>query len=256
VIVTGASRGFGLGIAASFAERGRPVVMAARDEDDLRHGAANLEAVGAPVLAVPADVTSEDDVERLVARAIARFGQIDVLVNNAGAAPVLEELDRLSWDRWRHHVDVDLRGVFNTGRLVGPMMRSQGSGTIVNVASGAVINASALHVSYSPAQAAILVLSRCMSGWLADAGVTVHCLCPTLTPAGGVGRAAATTFAREQRLRMEEWLERRFGDDLLTAEEVGAAVVELAEEPAGAVWWVSSAGLEEWEGVLSPPAQV
>jgi NAD(P)-dependent dehydrogenase (short-subunit alcohol dehydrogenase family) len=256
VIVTGASRGFGAGIAEAFAADGRPVVMAARGEDDLRRAAAKLEADGARVLAVPADVSREEDVEHLVAQAVERFGRIDVLVNNAGAAPVLEELDRLSWDRWRRHIGVDVRGVFNTGRLVGPMMRLQGSGTIVNVASGAATNASALHVSYAPAQAALLVLSRCMSGWLAEAGVAVHCLCPTLTPAGGVGRAAVAIFARENGVEPEEWLDRRFGGDRLAASEVGAAVVELADEPSGAVWWIGPAGLERWEGVLSPPVRI
>lgn len=169
---------------------------------------------------------------------------------------MLEELDRLSWDRWAQHIDVDLRGVFNTSRLVGPLMRAQGSGTIVNVASGAATNASALHVSYSPAQAAILVLSRCTSAWLAEAGVAVHCICPTLTPAGGVGRAAAAVFAREQGLEMDDWLARRFGTDMLAASEVGAAVVELTDERSGAVWWVGPAGLEEWEDVLRAPVKV
>jgi 3-oxoacyl-[acyl-carrier protein] reductase len=255
-IVTGASRGFGLGIAAALAAQGRPVVMAARGEEGLRRAAASLESEGGAVLAHPADVTDEEQFAALIDAAFERFGRIDLLVNNAGAAPVLDELDRLDWERWRRHIDVDARGVFNTSRRIAPLMRAQGSGTIVNVASGAVINASGLHVSYSPAQAAILVLSRCMSGWLADAGVAVHCLCPTLTPAGGVGRAAIEIFAREEGLEPGEWRERRFGDGTLSADAVGAAVAELAERPESAVWWVGRDGLEQWEGVLSPPVKV
>jgi NAD(P)-dependent dehydrogenase (short-subunit alcohol dehydrogenase family) len=83
----------------------------------------------------------------------------------------------------------------------------------------------------SPAQAAIISLSRCMNAWLGGAGVAVHCLCPDLTPAGGVGRTAATIFATEDGLTMEEWLQRRFRSRLLEPEELGAAVVELTDNP-------------------------
>jgi NAD(P)-dependent dehydrogenase (short-subunit alcohol dehydrogenase family) len=176
-IVTGGSRGLGLATARALAATGRPVVIAARGREDLRAAAAELQADGADVLAVPADVAEGHAVGELVLRAVERFGEIDVLVNNAGALPVTEELDRLDWETWRRHIDVDLRGVFNTGQRVGPLMRRQGHGTIVNVASAAAAAATALHVSYSPAQAAIISLSRCMDAWLAGAGVAVHCLC-------------------------------------------------------------------------------
>jgi NAD(P)-dependent dehydrogenase (short-subunit alcohol dehydrogenase family) len=245
-IVTGGSRGLGLGIARALAETGRPVVIAARGREDLRAAAAELQADGADVLAVPADVAEGHAVGELVLRAVERFGEIDVLVNNAGALPVTEELDRLGWETWRRHIDVDLRGVFNTGQRVGPLMRRQRHGTIVNIASAAAAAATALHVSYSPAQAAIVSLSRCMDAWLAGAGVAVHCLCPGLTPAGGVGRTAATIFAAEDGLTMEEWLQQRFQDRLMAPEAVGAAVVELAGDPAGDVWLVGAAGLERW----------
>jgi NAD(P)-dependent dehydrogenase (short-subunit alcohol dehydrogenase family) len=252
-IVTGGSRGLGLGIAGALAATGRPVVIAARGEPDLRDAATKLKAAGRDALAVPTDITDAHAVGELVLRAVERYGQIDVLVNNAGALPVTRELDRLSWEAWRQHIDVDVRGVFNTGQHVGPLMRQQGHGTIINIASAAAIAATGRHVSYSPAQAAIIALSRCMNGWLAEPGVAVHALCPDLTPAGGVGRAAATAFAAEGSLTMEEWLERRFAGSLIDADDVGAAVVQLTGNPTGGTWFVGVAGLEDWSSVLSLP---
>jgi NAD(P)-dependent dehydrogenase (short-subunit alcohol dehydrogenase family) len=251
--VTGGSRGLGLAIAGALAATGRPVVIAARGEPDLRDAATKLKAAGRDALAVPTDITDAHAVGELVLRAVERYGQIDVLVNNAGALPVTRELDRLSWEAWRQHIDVDVRGVFNTGQHVGPLMRQQGHGTIINIASAAAIAATGRHVSYSPAQAAIIALSRCMNGWLAEPGVAVHALCPDLTPAGGVGRAAATAFAAEGSLTMEEWLERRFAGSLIDADDVGAAVVQLTGNATGGTWFVGVAGLEDWSSVLSLP---
>ncbi len=134
-------------------------------------------------------------------------------------------------------------------------MREQGHGTIVNIASAAAAAATKLHVSYSPAQAAIISLSRCMNAWLARAGVAVHCLCPDLTPAGGVGRTAATIFATEDGMTMEEWLQRRFLSRLMEPEELGKAIVELTDKPAGDVWLVGPAGREQWSNVLSTPVK-
>jgi len=253
-IVTGGSRGLGLGIAEALAEAGRPVVLAARGMRDLTDAAAKLEAKGGEVLAVQIDITDGHTVGELARRAEERFGRIDVLVNNAGAPPVIEELDRLSWERWRKHIDVDVRGIFNTAQRVGPLMREQGHGTIVNVASGAVIAATRLHVSYSPAQAAIVALSRCMNDWL-EPDVTVHSLCPALTPAGGVGTAAATALAAEDGVTMDEWLEQRFGGSLTDANDIGAAIVALTGKPAGATWYVGADGLEEWNSILSWPVK-
>jgi 3-oxoacyl-[acyl-carrier protein] reductase len=127
-IVTGGSRGLGLGIAQALAATGRPIVIAARGRQDLRDATARLEAAGHDVLAVPTDITDEHAVGELLSRSVERFGQIDVLVNNAGAPPVTEELDQLNWEHWRRHVGVDVRGVFNTSQRVGPLMRDQGHG--------------------------------------------------------------------------------------------------------------------------------
>jgi 3-oxoacyl-[acyl-carrier protein] reductase len=252
-IVTGASRGFGRGIARALAVSGHAVVLAARGEADLEEAVGELRGAGADAIGLRADVARDADVDALVTTALERFGAVDVLVNNAGAPALQAELDAMSWDDWRRNIDVDVHGIFNmTKRLAGPM-RDRGRGVIVNVASGAVAARSRLEVSYAPAQAAIVALSRCTAAWLAPAGVTVHCLSPTISPHGGVGRAGATTFAAEAGITLDEWFERRGG--VLDADGVGAAVAELVDEHEAATWHVDAGGLSRWD-VLAPPPVV
>jgi NAD(P)-dependent dehydrogenase (short-subunit alcohol dehydrogenase family) len=232
-IVTGASRGFGRGIAEALAAHGRPVVTASRTTGT--------------------DVTDPAAVDGLVEGALERYGAVDVLVNNAGAPALLRELDAMTWEDWRRNFDVDLRGVFNTTTRVAPLMRARGGGVIVNVASAAANARSALHVSYSPAQAAIASFTRCVGAWLEPDGVAVHCLCPSLTPDGGVGRAAAAVFAAEEGIDVEKWLAHR-RPHRLTAATVGDAVVELAgRDGGGAVWHLDADGLAEWDLFAATP---
>ncbi|MCW2986655.1 MAG: fabG, partial [Conexibacter sp.] len=186
-IVTGAGRGLGAGIARQLAASGRRVVLAARDASALEAVAAGIRRDGHEAVAVPTDVTDADAVARLTHAARERFGPIDMVVNNAGAPALLATVDAMTWDEWRRNIDVDVRGAFTVTQAVAEDLRDGGAATLVNVASGAVPIASPGHVSYSPAQAALVSFSRCVGAWLAPSGVAVHCLCPDLTPAGGVG---------------------------------------------------------------------
>jgi hypothetical protein len=94
-----------------------------------------------------------------------------------------------------------------------------------------------------------------MNAWLGGAGVAVHCLCPDLTPAGGVGRTAATIFATEDGLTMEEWLERRFRKPAPGTRRARRGRRRTHRQPAGDNWLVGPAGLEQWSNVLSSPVK-
>lgn len=242
-IVTGASRGLGLGIAERLADAAHPVVLAARGADELDRAAESIRERGREALAVRADVTSEDEVERLAALTRERFGRLEVLVNNAGALPVLATPDELDWELFRRGIEVDVRGAFNTTRAVAPAMRAEGGGAIVNLAGASAGSvASPLHSAYSPSQAALFAFTRSTARWLAPAGVAVHCLCPTLTLAGGVGEAAANRFGASEGISPQEWVERRIGPETLTPADVGEAVLALVAEPEGGVWGVTPGG--------------
>lgn len=252
-VVTGASRGLGLAISRALAESGRPVVMAARNADRLETAVSALRETGGEVLGYRADVTDEEAVDRLVGFALEEFGGIDVLVNSAGAPPLMETFGegRLTWDEWRRHIDADLHGIFNGCRRVLPLMRAQGGGTIVNL-SGGIHASSPHHVAYTPAKLAIFGFSRCVASDAAAAGVSVHCLCPDITIEGDVGRIGIETFAAGRGITRDEWLERFGPRPPSGARVVGEAVVELIGKPSG-VWSVGGAGLAAWEAIAPPP---
>ncbi|WCB92216.1 FabG-like 3-oxoacyl-(acyl-carrier-protein) reductase [Baekduia alba] len=242
-IVTGGSRGLGRGIAAALAAEGHRTILVARDPHDL---AVAAEAIAGDVVAERLDVADEGAVDAL----IARVGTIDVLVNAAGAPPVLKTPDRMSWQEWRRPIDVDVRGVFNLARAAAPALVD--GATVVNVASGAVVAGTPLHASYAAGQSALLSLSRSLGAWLAPRGVATHCLAPSLTLAGAAGRAGATTFGAPAGLTAEEWFTRRFGSEMLTAEQTGAAVVTLTAEREGGDWVLGSFGLHRWSPLVAP----
>src|SRR3972149_3566251 len=133
-IVTGASSGIGRATALALAREGVPVALAARREDRLRELAAEIEAAGGEALVVPTDVSRRTDVERLVQAALERFGRLDIMVNNAGYGhyAAVEEVDEAEA---RRLFDVNFFGTLSGIQAALPVMRRQGSGHVINVAS-------------------------------------------------------------------------------------------------------------------------
>lgn len=134
-VVTGAGRGIGRSIALGLAEEGMQVVLAARSDGELSAVAAEIRDRGSEAVAVPTDVTDTGDVSELFERARERFGQVDLLVNNAGTT-ARGDLWELTDEEWERVVDVNLNGTFRCAReaLAGGMV-ARGEGTIVNVSS-------------------------------------------------------------------------------------------------------------------------
>ena len=242
-VVTGAGRGLGLGITSRLAHAGHPVVLAGRRAAELHHAATALEERGFAALAVPTDVTDPAQVAVLADATREAFGPAALVVNNAGALPVLGTLDTLDWVEWRRGIDVDVRGLFTTTQAFLPQLRGRGGGTIVALAAARGGTASsALHTAVSPAQAALVSLARCLRAWLAPEAIAVHCLYPQLTLAGDVGRSAAAAFGAVDGVTGEEWIAQRFPEPLDPG-AVGDAVAGLAREPRGADWEVGAPGL-------------
>lgn len=178
-VVTGASSGLGVTFARGLAAAGARVVLAARRKERLEALAAALATEGAEALAVPCDVSREADVDDLVARTLARFGRVDVLVNNAGTVhmgPAEEE----PFARFREIVDVNLNGVFLCAQRVGRVMLAAGSGSIVNVASilGLVASGQVKQASYCASKGAVVNLTRELAAQWARRGVRVNALAP------------------------------------------------------------------------------
>lgn len=134
VAITGASSGIGEATARLLASRGARVVLGARRTDRLETLAADIKSAGGEVAYRALDVTQREQVQAFVEHAVATFGRIDVLVNNAGVMP-LSRLDALKVDEWDRMIDVNVRGVLHGIAAVLPRMQQQGSGQIINLAS-------------------------------------------------------------------------------------------------------------------------
>lgn len=136
-IVTGASRGIGKAIALALAAEGSNVVFVARHRPDADLAAREAAGLGVESLAIEADVSSESDVQAMVERALARFGRIDVLVNNAGIPGPSGFITEIAAEDWDRTLNVNLKGMFLCAKAVVPQMMEQKRGNIINVSSGA-----------------------------------------------------------------------------------------------------------------------
>ena len=142
-IVTGASRGVGKGIATVMAREGASVTIAARSETTgripgtIHETAESINAAGGKALAVPCDVSKEEEIREMVRRTLEEFGRIDILVNNAGGSFTYEKVETYSVGRFDRLLSVNVRGVFLCCQAVLPTMIAQKSGSIINISSAA-----------------------------------------------------------------------------------------------------------------------
>jgi NAD(P)-dependent dehydrogenase (short-subunit alcohol dehydrogenase family) len=176
-VVTGAASGIGHAVAAAFAGAGTRVVLADIDTDRLTAACDELAGLGHDVVGVPTDVSSEEDIERLAARTIERFGRVDVVHNNAGvvSSGLVEEISLQSW-RWV--LAVDLWSIIHGARTFVPILKQQGSGHIVNTASTAGLQASPGIGPYNVAKFGVVGLSETLRLECEPHGVGVSVLCP------------------------------------------------------------------------------
>ena len=178
-VITGGAAGIGLQYARRFLAEGARVVVA-----DVADPVAVADKLGAAdrVLGVSTDVSVPAAVSAMVDAAMARFGRIDVLVNNAAIFAALkpqpfEEIPEAEWDRV---MAVNVKGVWNCARAVVPLMRSQGGGRIVNVASAIVAKGTAFLLHYVASKGAVVAMTRALARELGPAGITVNAVAPGL----------------------------------------------------------------------------
>ncbi len=186
-VVTGASRGIGRAVALALAQDGADIVCSARSTEaapsklpgTIEETARAVEALGRRALAVPCDISREQDVDELAERAISHFGRIDVLVNNAAVnfwAPLAE----LPIRRWDLVLNVNLRGTVLCAKAFLPGMLEQESGRIINVSSGAAadmeISAELGIIPYAVSKVAVEKLTEGMALELAPKGIAANCL--------------------------------------------------------------------------------
>ncbi len=201
-VITGASSGLGVTFAEGLAGAGAAVVLAARREERLRDLCARLEERGARVLAVRCDVSVEADVAGLAKAALSRFGQVDVLVNNAGMATTIPALGD-TVESFRRVIDVNLTGTFACSTAFAPSMIERGGGSIVNVASvmGLVGVGVIPQASYNASKGGVVMLTRELAAQWARLGVRVNALAPGYFPSemtAGLDNEEGARFIRRR----------------------------------------------------------
>ncbi|MCX5357189.1 glucose 1-dehydrogenase [Streptomyces sp. NBC_00124] len=177
-LVTGASGGIGLATARQFAEAGASVVLSARRTELIAEEAARLTDAGYSALAVPADVTEEEQVAALVARTVENFGRLDYAVNNAGVIAdrvAAHEITNKDWD-WQ--ISVNLTAVWLSMKYELAQMVQQGSGSIVNLSSVAGLRAAPGLAAYNASKHGVVGLTKGTGVEYAAQGIRVNAVCP------------------------------------------------------------------------------
>lgn len=222
VIITGASSGIGQATAQAFAKRGCRLVLAARREHLLSRVQERLvERYAVEAVGLRCDVRQPADVHNLVETATARFGRLDVLVNNAGVGHYGRVEDTTEQDL-RDLIETNLLGVFYGIQAAVPVMRRQGSGHIVNIGSAAGKRSWPFHGPYAATKFAIDGLTQALRAELAGSGVTVSLIVPasTRTPFFETAKLAVPGFRPEPIGRMQ------------SAAQVAEKIVRSVDHPA------------------------
>jgi NAD(P)-dependent dehydrogenase (short-subunit alcohol dehydrogenase family) len=230
-VITGAGAGIGRATADLFAEEGAAIVIAERDESTGRAAAQQITQAGGKALFVRTDVSDEASVAYMAAEAVAAFGAIHVLVNNA-AIFILKGIDATP-EEWRPMLDINIMGPALVAKHVVPAIRRSGGGSIVNLASISSFIAQPNFVTYNTTKAAILGMTRCMAMDLAPDNIRVNSVCPgvvwtqivaTQAEAMGLDRAAADVHP--------QWAGAQLIKRCAEPREIGHAILFLASDDA------------------------
>jgi len=233
-LVTGASRGIGKAIAVALAARGARVAICARDAEAVRKTADEISPSGGRVLAFRADVCQPSDVRELLKNVVARWGQIHILVNNAGvnARVPIESGDDQSWLAILHG---NLLGTYYVTRETLKSMPSHGGGRVISVSSVLGRFGVAGYTAYCTAKHAVIGFTRALALEVADRGITVNAVCPgwveTAMAEHGMAETAQVLGITKEAFR-EQALAAVPLRRILEPAEIGELVAYLASDAA------------------------
>jgi len=236
-LVTGASRGIGRAIAHAFAREGADLIVNYfRSDAEARGVVATIEEMGQQAIAVQADVSHHDEVERMVSQALERFRRIDILVNNAGIVLPFR-FEEPDYHIWQRMVDVNIKGVLLCSRAVADPMRRAGGGKIINIA----VRETKGSLGYIMTKAADGVLARGLARELAPQ-ILVNAIAPGSIDTGWISALPPEERgALKQRIPLKRWGQ---------SEDVAKVAVFLASDDAN--WMTGTTILVDGGELLSP----
>jgi len=221
-LVTGGSRGIGRAIALAFADAGADVAISSRKLPDLEGVAEEIKAKGSRSMALTSHIAKIEDSQTLVEKVKSEWGRIDILVNNAGTNPYYGPLlDAEEW-AWDVTMNVNLKGPFLLSQLVARVMREQGGGSIINIASIAGIIPSELNI-YSVTKAGLIMLTKVMAKEWGQYKIRVNAIAPGVV---------------KTRLSEALWKEPAKGKEAARSKALG--YIGLPEDIAGAAVFLAS----------------
>ena len=227
VVITGAGNGIGRTMSRLFSAEGARIVIADIDDEQARAAVGEIAAAGGEAHAVHADITCPDQIQRMVEQTVERYGQLDVLVNNAGVGlnrPFLET----TRDEWQRLIDVVLTGTFLCSQAAARAMVARRSGVIINVASISGQRGAQGRAAYGAAKAGVIQLTRVMAVELAPLGIRVNAVSPgpVVTDQSNGTHTLATRQSYLDRIPLHRYGERH---------EVAAAALFLASDESSFV---------------------
>jgi len=186
-IVTGAARGLGRAYALRLARDGARV--AAADIVDAMGTVSEIEAQGGSAIALKVDVSSEEETKRMAEETLARFGRIDILVNNAalmGSPLRMKPFWEIDAEEWDKVMAVNVRGQWLCAKAVFPQMKKQGKGKIINISSSVIFRGTPYLAHYDTSKAAVIGLTRVLARESGEYGICVNAVTPGIVPTEGL----------------------------------------------------------------------
>ena len=217
-IITGAGRGIGKAVALAFAKEGAAIVAVGRTLSLIEATAEEVKALGRRALAVSADISKWDDVERMAQLTAQEFGGIDILVNNAGLADMKPKpFFQITEEEWDKVFSINVKGMFHCCKAVFPFLKERGKGKIVNIGSGTHFLGAPGMLHYASTKGAIIGITRTLSRELGDYKINVNCVAPGFTITEGVSGLLSTPGLEEMAVSRRSIKRPQMPDDLIGA---------------------------------------
>ncbi len=177
-IVTGGGRGIGKGIAEGFAKFGAKVAITSRKMNDLEATAEGIRAAGGECFPLQSHLGKMEEINKMVEAVVGKYGRIDILVNNAGASPAMKTVLETDERLWETVMNLNLKGTYFTSQAVAKVMKDQGGGRIINIASVDGYRAEPGVSVYSISKAGVLMITKAFAKDLAPYNILVNSIAP------------------------------------------------------------------------------